>query len=63
GRRRPTAAELHVHPNTVDYRLRRISELTGLDPANTADVPLLSAALAARSTRHRSAAEGRPDGR
>jgi DNA-binding PucR family transcriptional regulator len=28
---RRTAASLYVHPNTVRYRLRRISELTGLD--------------------------------
>jgi hypothetical protein len=27
-----TAAALHVHPNTVKYRLRRIEELTGADP-------------------------------
>jgi DNA-binding PucR family transcriptional regulator len=26
-----TADALYVHPNTVRYRLRRISELTGLD--------------------------------
>jgi DNA-binding PucR family transcriptional regulator len=26
-----TAEALYVHPNTVRYRLRRISELTGLD--------------------------------
>jgi len=25
------AAELHLHPNTLRYRLRRVSELTGLD--------------------------------
>lgn len=29
--RRATAAALHVHPNTLDYRLRRVRELTGLD--------------------------------
>lgn len=49
GSRRPTAAELHIHPNTVDYRLRRIAELTGLDPTRVTDVALLTAALAARS--------------
>jgi carbohydrate diacid regulator len=26
-----TAAALHIHRNTLDYRLRRIAELTGLD--------------------------------
>ena len=27
----PTCAALHIHRNTLDYRLRRIEELTGLD--------------------------------
>lgn len=48
--RRRTAAALHVHPNTVVYRLRKIAELTGLDAASTADVPTLAAAVAARRT-------------
>ncbi|WP_433171293.1 PucR family transcriptional regulator [Actinoallomurus sp. CA-150999] len=47
--RRATAAALHVHPNTVDYRVRRIDELTGLSPARHMDVPHLSAALIARA--------------
>jgi DNA-binding PucR family transcriptional regulator len=46
--RRQTAATLHVHPNTLDYRLRRIVELTGLDPATSRGLQLLGAALAAR---------------
>jgi hypothetical protein len=46
--RRQTAAALHVHPNTLDYRLRRIVELTGLDPSTTRGLQLLGAALAAR---------------
>lgn len=46
--RRRTAAALHVHPNTLDYRLRRIVELTGLDPATSRGLMLLGAALAAR---------------
>ncbi|MEV6713120.1 helix-turn-helix domain-containing protein [Lentzea sp. NPDC051208] len=49
GSRRPAATELHVHPNTVDYRLRRVAELTGLDPTRIEHVTLLTAALAARS--------------
>lgn len=49
GGRRPTATELHVHPNTVDYRIRRVHTLTGLDPTRSADIPLLRGALAARS--------------
>ncbi|MEW2354727.1 helix-turn-helix domain-containing protein [Spirillospora sp. NPDC029432] len=33
GRIEPTAAALHVHGNTVKYRLRRFQELTGGNPA------------------------------
>ncbi|MFD9738925.1 PucR family transcriptional regulator [Umezawaea sp. NPDC059074] len=46
--RRRTAARLHLHPNTVDYRLRRVTALTGLDPARPADLQHIGAALAAR---------------
>ncbi|WP_177242449.1 PucR family transcriptional regulator [Amycolatopsis marina] len=46
--RRRTARMLHIHPNTVDYRLRRIATLTGLDPALPSHLPVLVAALAAR---------------
>jgi hypothetical protein len=46
--RRRTAAQLHVHPNTVDYRLRRVRELTGIDPFNPAALPRVMAVLAAR---------------
>ena len=48
-RRRQTARELGVHPNTVDNRLKRISALTGLDPTRPDDLPTIRAALAARS--------------
>jgi hypothetical protein len=46
--RRLTAAALHVHPNTVDYRIRRITQLIGLSPARAADLPRINAALVAR---------------
>ena len=46
--RRRAAAALHVHPNTLDYRLRRIAELTGLDPGTARGLQLLGAALTAR---------------
>lgn len=46
--RRRTAACLHVHPNTLDYRMRRIVELTALDPGSSHGLQLLGAALAAR---------------
>lgn len=49
--RRSTAAALHVHPNTLDYRLKRLVELTGLDPATTAGLQLLAAAVSARRLR------------
>jgi hypothetical protein len=47
--RSQTAAELYVHPNTVDYRLRRITQLTGLNPANPHDLQHLRAAILSRA--------------
>ncbi|GAA3670846.1 hypothetical protein GCM10022224_038850 [Nonomuraea antimicrobica] len=49
--RRATAAGLHIHPNTLDYRLRRVAELTGLNPADELALQKLAAALAARKSR------------
>jgi hypothetical protein len=46
--RRRTATKLHLHINTVDYRLRRIAELTGLDVTKRAGVRHLEAAMVAR---------------
>ncbi|MGW0174669.1 PucR family transcriptional regulator [Rhodococcus sp. NPDC003322] len=46
--RRATAAALAVHANTVDYRMRRVFELTGLNPSDPADLPHIGAALVAR---------------
>ncbi|MFT4127482.1 MAG: helix-turn-helix domain-containing protein [Gordonia sp. (in: high G+C Gram-positive bacteria)] len=43
-----TAASLHVHPNTVAYRLRKVADLTGLDPTANSDVVTVAAAVAAR---------------
>ncbi len=45
GRAQATAQALHIHRNTLDYRLRRISEATGFDLANTDDRLLLYIAL------------------
>jgi hypothetical protein len=39
--RRAAAATLHIHPNTLDYRLRRIEELTGLRLAEPRDLTLV----------------------
>ncbi|MFG1814260.1 PucR family transcriptional regulator [Kribbella sp. NPDC049174] len=49
--RRQTAADLHVHANTVDYRLRQVGRLTGLDPVRDDQLPRLVAALVAFDAR------------
>ncbi|MFD4369009.1 PucR family transcriptional regulator [Rhodococcus sp. NPDC058521] len=46
--RQRTARQLHVHTNTVDYRLKRVAELTGLDPVRPSGLRPLQAALVAR---------------
>ncbi len=46
-RRGPTAAALHLHPNSVDYRLRTIEHRTGLSFARPEDVLVLSLAVVA----------------
>ncbi|RFU85288.1 PucR family transcriptional regulator [Streptomyces triticagri] len=60
--RRAAAAALHVHPNTVDYRLRSIARLTGLSPVRPADLPQLGAALVARRARAGAPGEARGAG-
>lgn len=47
--RHGTAASLHVHPNTLDRRLRHIEELTGLSTRRHGDLWLLHLALCARA--------------
>ncbi|MBB6566380.1 helix-turn-helix domain-containing protein [Kribbella sandramycini] len=49
--RRQTAADLHVHANTVDYRLRQVARLTGLDPSSDEQLPRIVAALVALDAR------------
>lgn len=44
--RRDTAAALHVHPNTLDHRLRRISERLGQDLSTAAGVELAATVVA-----------------
>jgi DNA-binding PucR family transcriptional regulator len=39
------ARALFVHPNTVRYRLRRVSEITGRDPTDPRDALMLRIAL------------------
>lgn len=42
------AAALNVHTRTLDYRLRRVRELTGIDPGSTRGVRTLSAVVGRR---------------
>ncbi|MEA2448766.1 MAG: hypothetical protein QOG63_698 [Thermoleophilaceae bacterium] len=51
--RRTAAEELHVHPNTLDYRLRRVEELTDLLLSRPGDLALIALALKHRSLRWR----------
>lgn len=46
--RRATAAALHLHPNTVDYRLGRIAAACGFDPARAAERATVFAAVCVR---------------
>lgn len=53
GMKRASAAEaLHVHPSTVDYRMRRAQELTGLDLSSPKDLALAVLAMEHRSLAH-----------
>lgn len=47
GDRRELARQLYIHPNTLNHRLRRVSELTGLSLTNAGDLCLLKASLTA----------------
>lgn len=49
--RRRASEALHVHPNTLDYRLRRIAEFTGLDPTEPEGMRVLTAAITAHELR------------
>ena len=55
--RRATATQLHLHPNSVDYRLGRIATLCGFDPAQPAERATAFAAICIRDlARHRAEA-------
>jgi hypothetical protein len=51
--RRTAADQLHVHPNTLDYRLRRVEELTGLSLGAPHDIALFALALKHRELQRR----------
>ncbi|WP_024805699.1 CdaR family transcriptional regulator [Nocardia sp. BMG51109] len=46
--RQRTARELRIHVNTLDYRLKRIGQLTGRDPAESGGLWQLRSALVVR---------------
>jgi sugar diacid utilization regulator len=59
--RRRTARELFVHTNTVDYRLKRIAQLTGFDLAQPSGLWYLRSALAARKLAAPAATAAEPE--
>ncbi|MBF6351493.1 helix-turn-helix domain-containing protein [Nocardia flavorosea] len=59
--RQRTARALYVHANTVDYRLRRIARLTGLDPADSEGLWHLQAAMIANAYETTHASDRHPE--
>ncbi|WP_329215459.1 helix-turn-helix domain-containing protein [Streptomyces sp. NBC_00683] len=56
GGRKLTAAELHLHPNSVDYRLSRLADACGFDATDPAQRALAHTALCVRDlAAHRAA--------
>lgn len=53
--RRATAARLHVHPNTVDYRLTRASEAIGVEVTDSRNAVTLVGAMLAHGAERREA--------
>ncbi|WP_194827782.1 CdaR family transcriptional regulator [Nocardia sp. XZ_19_231] len=47
--RQPAARALHIHPNTLDYRLQRVARATGMDPTHVDGVWYLQSALVAHA--------------
>lgn len=47
--RQRTARLMHIHTNTIDYRLKRVAQLTGFDPTQPSGLWYLRSALVARS--------------
>jgi hypothetical protein len=61
--RRQTSRTLNIHTNTLDYRLRRIHELTGLSPTVPRDMQVLGAAITAWRVTNEDVATDEPAGR
>ncbi|MBF6133925.1 helix-turn-helix domain-containing protein [Nocardia otitidiscaviarum] len=60
--RQRTARVLGVHTNTVDYRLKRIAQLTGFDPSRPSGLWHLRSSLVARTYRNSAAGSAAADG-
>ncbi|WP_246113365.1 helix-turn-helix domain-containing protein [Streptomyces montanus] len=48
-----------IHPNTANYRFRRVARITGLKPADPLGMQRIAAALAARRMDDPSSGDGR----
>jgi DNA-binding PucR family transcriptional regulator len=59
--RRSAARALGVHANTVDNRLDRVGELTGVDPRSSRGIQLFGAALVVQRTLGRVRLAGAPE--
>jgi hypothetical protein len=58
--RRRAAEELHIHPNTIDYRLKRVQSITGVDPNDVSGLWLLASALVVHRFRSEEVTRSRP---
>lgn len=52
GNRSKAAVDIGVHHSTLGYRLRRIRELTGMDPTSARDLTVLSVAFTVHAAVH-----------
>ncbi|MEU4251812.1 helix-turn-helix domain-containing protein [Amycolatopsis sp. NPDC026612] len=60
GNRSQAAERLIIHRSTLDYRIQRIEQLTGLHPGSVRGINVLSAALTARAWAEQSGRPRRP---
>lgn len=59
--RTKTARALHVHPNTVNNRLRRVASIVGIDPSGFEGIMVLGAAMTLRRVGMSEKERRRPD--